>query len=95
MNNIEPCLQADILSAVTGTIVSPNRRFWSGLSGCQRLWQPIAYRLSRRAELCAWQRLDRFGNRYWYAYDPATGRSTTSGSEAEIRAWIEELRYQK
>ena len=95
MNNIEQCLQAETSGAVTGTIVSPNHCFWSVLSCGQRLWQFIAHTLSRPAELRVWQRFDRFGNRYWYAYDPATGRATTSGSEAEIRAWIEELRYQK
>ncbi|WP_199322531.1 hypothetical protein [Leptolyngbya sp. FACHB-321] len=95
MNNIEPCLQAEILGAVKGTIVAPYHRFWSNLSFCQRLWSSIAQMLSRTAELRVWQRLDRFGNRYWSAYDPATGRSNTSGSEAEMKAWIEELRYQK
>ena len=93
MNNIEQCLQADRLRAMTSTIASPTNRPQPGFGFWQQCWQLLTYTLTRTAELRVWQRLDRFGNRYWYAYDPTTGRSTTSGSKAEIKAWIEELRH--
>jgi len=35
--------------------------------------------------------IDRYGNQYWYAYDPVTGKSFVSGSEADISMWIEQL----
>ncbi|PSB32951.1 hypothetical protein C7B82_04870 [Stenomitos frigidus ULC18] len=61
----------------------------------RRLGQSLVKALTRAQALQVWQRCDRFGHRYWQAYDPATGRSTTTGSAAELRAWIEEDYYQK
>ncbi|MBD2167265.1 hypothetical protein H6G04_23005 [Calothrix membranacea FACHB-236] len=42
-------------------------------------------------ELQVVQKLDRHGNTYWQAYDPATGKSFSSGSEADVSMWIEQL----
>jgi hypothetical protein len=98
MNNSEHCLHLDLgldpLSVVGGTIAPPKTR------PCQEFrfgvwWQRLVKTLARANELQVWQRCDRLGNCYWNAYDPATGRSITAGSAAEIRAWIEEGRYQK
>lgn len=94
MNNIER-LPLDPLSAVTGTIEPPTHCFKSESPFWQSLWQSLTNALLRTSELRVWQRLDRFGNFYWQAYDPATGRSASYRSEAEMRAWIEELRYRK
>ncbi|WP_414519790.1 hypothetical protein [Nostoc sp. PCC 9305] len=42
-------------------------------------------------ELQVWQKVDRHGNIYWQAYDPATGKSFSSGSETDVFMWIEQL----
>lgn len=46
--------------------------------------------LANAQDLKVWRQVDRKGNRYWQAYNPTTGRSVSSGSEGEIRAWIEQ-----
>ncbi|QSJ19287.1 hypothetical protein JYQ62_11535 [Nostoc sp. UHCC 0702] len=55
-------------------------------------WQKINKTfLADRNELQVWQKVDRHGNIYWNAYDPATGKSFSSGSQADIYMWIEQL----
>jgi hypothetical protein len=57
------------------------------------LIQSIIKGLVVSEELHIWQKCDRFGNNWWHAYDPVTGRYTCVSSEAEIRSWIEERYY--
>ncbi|MCM1983892.1 hypothetical protein [Lyngbya confervoides] len=40
------------------------------------------------------KRQDRHGNTYYQVYDPQSRRSTSFGSEAEVRYWIEQ-RYSR
>ena len=98
MNNSEPCLHLDLhldpLSVVLEAI-EPPQAFTCRESSVGHWWHRLVDTLAGANGLQVWQRRDRSGNRYWNAYDPATGRSTTSGSKAEILAWIEERRYQK
>jgi hypothetical protein len=42
-------------------------------------------------EIQVQQKVDRYGNKYWYVYDPVTGKSFASGSEADISMWIEQV----
>ena len=35
------------------------------------------------------QKCDRYGNKYWQAYDLHTNKSYSFGSEHEVRVWIE------
>ena len=91
---LERCLQLAPLSIVASAIEPPAATdqepgFW------HRLVQRLVHTFARAQTLQVSQRYDRFGNHYWQAYDPATGRSTTAGSAAEIRAWLEERQYQK
>ncbi len=58
------------------------------------IWQHFIYVVSSHNELQVWQKTDRYGNTYWQAYDPVTGRSTSLGSEDEMRIWIEQRYYQ-
>lgn len=44
-------------------------------------------------ELRVWQTYDRYGNNWWHAYDPLTGRCNCVESEAEMRVWIEKCYY--
>lgn len=66
-------------------------KFFSALKG---IWQHLLTTLTNDNALQVWQTTDRFGNTWWNAYDPATGRSTSLASEAEMRVWIEERYYQ-
>jgi len=57
----------------------------------QEFWQKISKTLlADSSELQVWQKVDRQGNQYWCAYDPQTGNSFSSGSEADIYMWIEQ-----
>lgn len=40
-------------------------------------------------EIQVWQRSDRNGQLWWYAYNPKTRHSGVFESESEIRVWIE------
>lgn len=44
-------------------------------------------------ELRIWQTYDQYGNNWWHAYDPVTGRHTSVQTESELRAWIERRYY--
>lgn len=63
------------------------------LSALNRIWQHLLTILTKGNELQVWQTSDRFGNTWWNAYDPATGRSASLASEAEMRIWIEKRYY--
>ncbi len=58
----------------------------------QDLWQRLTNALIAPQELQVWQDRDRSGQVLWYAHDPITDRSF-SGSEAELRSWIESRYY--
>ncbi|MGF1939327.1 MAG: hypothetical protein RM347_034110 [Nostoc sp. ChiQUE02] len=66
-----------------------NSNFWESLHS---LWKSFVKKLlADPNELQVWQKVDRHGNTYWQAYDPATGKSFSSGSQADICMWIEQL----
>ena len=97
MNNSKQCwnlaLHLDPL-CVVASVIAPPKPFTCRESSVQHWWHRLVEMLTRAHELRVWQGRDRVGNDYWQAYDPATGQSITAGSETEIRAWIEEGRYQ-
>ncbi len=62
-------------------------------SALNRIWQHLSAFLTKGNELQVWQTVDHFGNTWWNAYDPATGRSTSVASEAEMRVWVEKRYY--
>ncbi len=37
-----------------------------------------------------WQTLDRHGNLWWHAYDPATGKTSYLSSEEEVLMWLDQ-----
>jgi len=39
-------------------------------------------------ELRIWQTYDRFGNNWWHAFDPLTGRHNSVNSKAKLQTWI-------
>ncbi|MCC5623395.1 hypothetical protein [Nostoc sp. CHAB 5715] len=66
-----------------------NSNFWESLHS---IWEKIVKKLLADSnELQVWQKVDRYGNIYWQAYDPTTGKSFSSGSEADVCMWIEQL----
>ncbi|MBC7973200.1 MAG: hypothetical protein H7Z11_24260 [Verrucomicrobia bacterium] len=93
MNHLERCLKLESLSTDVCT-PEPINPFRAGRSFLRQHWQHLMNTLARVNELHVWRRIDRVGTLYWQAYDPTTGRSTT-GSEGDVRAWIEQLHYSK
>ncbi len=51
-------------------------------------WQQVVQAWSNPPELRVWQRRDRSGQVHWYTYDPYTNQSASFGSEADVKAWI-------
>jgi hypothetical protein len=88
MNKVENLLNTD--ESYAGTQAQP----YSPLIVISRLWRCWVHWLANLGDVQVRQRVDRFGNSYWQAYNPLTGRSLCSGSELEIRMWIEQQLYQ-
>jgi hypothetical protein len=65
---------------------SPSSRLQSEL---QDIWHKFIEMCVPKAELQIEQTADSNGNTWWYACNPQTGQSVYSGSEAEMRLWIE------
>lgn len=59
------------------------------------VWRWFVDFIYRQPEPEVWERRDRQGNIYWFAYDPATGQSAYLASEQEVMMWIEQIYYQK
>lgn len=55
-------------------------------------WQRLVNLMTDDSQLRVWQASDRQGQTQWHGFDPITGRSF-SGSEAEMRSWIEQRYY--
>jgi hypothetical protein len=67
-----------------GTLVS------GAIAWVKNLWQQMTQLINDATALQVWQSNDQQGNRWWFAYDPTTGRSTCTDSESEMRIWIEQ-----
>jgi len=65
------------------------------ISALRRAWQQLIESFVGSNELRIWQTYDCFGNNWWHAYDPVTGRYTSVDSEAEMRVWIEHRVFQE
>ncbi len=63
------------------------------LSGAKQILQRLMQLFVGGNDLRIWQTYDQFGNNWWHAFDPLTGRYTSVESEAEMRAWIEQRYY--
>lgn len=63
------------------------------LSGPKQILQRLMQLFVGGNDLRIWQTYDQFGNNWWHAFDPVTGRYTSVESEAEMRAWIEQRYY--
>ncbi|WP_026735099.1 hypothetical protein [Fischerella sp. PCC 9605] len=88
MNNNCMCLQSDdteLEQKFGDDNTSALQKFLRGI------WQKIVNAVLTSQELKVWQKVDSYGHNYWEAYDPATGKSFTSGSESDMLAWIEQL----
>ncbi|HLO84561.1 MAG TPA: hypothetical protein VK203_06040 [Nostocaceae cyanobacterium] len=97
-NNIE-CLQPEDIKIDSGSKLSRKFRFDNSGEFWQffyEMWQNFLVKLMADPyELQVKEKIDRYGNQYWQAYDPLTGNSFTSGSEREVSMWIEQLYRQR
>jgi len=51
------------------------------------IWNVVSTPSSNEPRI--WQECDRFGNIWWYVYDPISRRSIQLPSEQEVRRWLE------
>ncbi len=58
-----------------------------------RILQFLLRHLVSNDELQIWQERDRFGNTWWYAFDPKSNRSLVFSTEEEARIWLEQVLY--
>ncbi|MHC0062002.1 hypothetical protein ACWATR_03620 [Nostoc sp. UIC 10890] len=91
MNNHIRCLPTEDIeincSPLSQKKISSN--LWKSLHS---LWKNLFKKLLENPnELQVFQKVDRHGNIYWQAYDPATGKYFSSGSQADVCMWIEQL----
>jgi hypothetical protein len=88
MKNDIGCLKFQ--GAETATSSNVERKF--SFKNLHEIWQSfVKILLADPKELQVSKKVDRHGNIYWEAYDPVTGKSFSSGSEADISMWIEQL----
>ncbi|BAZ16931.1 hypothetical protein NIES4071_88090 [Calothrix sp. NIES-4071] len=73
--------------------VKNNLHFFSFLH--QILQNIISFISINPDEVQVHQRTDRYGNQYWHAYHPRSRQSFFSGSEDDVRIWIEQLYQNK
>ncbi|MFN6558345.1 MAG: hypothetical protein RMY28_000860 [Nostoc sp. ChiSLP01] len=91
MNNHTKCLEAEKINITSSSSFSKkaNFNFWKSL---HNIWENFVHQLlADPNELQVTQKVDRYGNIYWQAYDPVTGKSFASGSETDVSMWIEQL----
>ncbi|MDM9379185.1 hypothetical protein QUB80_00485 [Chlorogloeopsis sp. ULAP01] len=88
MRNNEMCIQTEDTKLQLNSGYDSTSFLWRFMSN---FWQKIVNLLQKHQELQVYQKNDHKGNTYWQAYDPLTGKSFTSGSESDVRAWIEQL----
>jgi hypothetical protein len=77
----------------TGVIVhdataEQKRPFW-----LRRFWADLMQYIMRGHEPRIWEKCNSTGKIYYRCYDPRTRRSTNCDSEAEVRVWLEQLRF--
>ncbi len=56
----------------------------------EQVWQRMINYWSNPPELQVWQRRDRAGHVHWHTFDPYTNQSASFGSEADVKAWIDD-----
>lgn len=91
MNNHIKCLEAKKIDINSSSSFHKkfNFNFWESL---HNIWEKFVQQIIADSnELQVTQKVDRYGNIYWQAYDPVTGKSFASGSEADVSMWIEQL----
>jgi hypothetical protein len=65
----------------------------AGLAGVAdwlgQVWRSLAI-FGGSSEPNIWQTMDRHGNLWWHAYDPATGQTSYLSSEEEVLIWLDQ-----
>ncbi|MEH1831604.1 MAG: hypothetical protein V7L29_05860 [Nostoc sp.] len=91
MNNDIRCLPTEDTRINSSPLFQ--KKFNLNLSkSLRRIWESFVKKLlADPNELQVWQKIDRYGNIYWQAYDPATGKSFSSGTQTDMCMWIEQL----
>jgi hypothetical protein len=85
---------SSFLTPLTGVELPQSIRIGQRLKGLVgRVGMAIATWVTQSSELKVSERCDRHGNVYYQVYDPLNRTSASFGSEAEIRAWLEQRYY--
>jgi hypothetical protein len=64
-----------------------------GFSVLNSIWQNLVTFFTKEPEVQVTKRCDRFGNTWWEAYDPFSGKSVSFGGEIEMLDWIEKRHF--
>lgn len=59
----------------------------------KQCWRLIRQLIEVNQEPKIWQQRNRYGEAFYRAYDPRSGRSTYCANEDEVRMWLEQLHY--
>jgi len=93
MKNSADSLDRKRLEAIFNQESQPEVKKPTFLSGLNKILHRLMKIFVGSNDLRIWQAYDNFGNNWWHAYDPLTGRYTSVESELEMRAWIERHYY--
>jgi hypothetical protein len=91
-SHCELCEQSpEFLSTPNKASDRPSFRITTWLKHC---WKTLIDVMAGSYEPKVWHKCDRQGRIVaWYVYDPEMGRSTSFGSELEVRLWLEQRYY--
>jgi hypothetical protein len=77
------------LELIPDTVPQPKAGLAGFVQQFGRVWRSLEI-LGCSGEPNIWQSMDRHGNLWWHAYDPATGQTSYLSSEEEVLMWLDQ-----
>ncbi len=77
------------LELIPDSVVQPTTGFARIIEWFANLWHSVTIP-GKTSEPAIWQTMDRYGNLWWHAYDPATGQTSYLSSEDEVLMWLDQ-----
>ena len=91
--------KSTFLNSQSTNFIEPKQQIGQSLNtkltkSLNQIWQHLVKAIAHGNEPRLWQ-TQKHGQPIWHGYDPASGRSVTRFSEAEMLIWLEERYYQQ